>query len=87
MKYTQKPVSIYPKNVLLQSHEMLHFVAISHEYQILNVFKTSSSCPYRVPDIATWSYQTRCIHLLITHRDTYLFPVTRDDPGGLKSMS
>ena len=43
MKYTQKPVSIYPKNVLLQSHEMLHFVAISHEYQILNVFKTSSS--------------------------------------------
>ena len=34
MKNTQKPVSIFPNNVLLQSHEMLHFVAISYEYQI-----------------------------------------------------
>ena len=33
MKYTQKPVSIFPKNVLLQSHEILHFVVISHEYK------------------------------------------------------
>ena len=36
MKYTQKPVSIFPNNVLLQSHEILHFVAISHEYQIFD---------------------------------------------------
>ena len=34
MKYTQKPVSIFPNNVILQSHEIFHFVAISHEYQI-----------------------------------------------------
>ena len=36
MKYTQKPVSIglFPNNVLLQSNEIFHFVAISHEYQI-----------------------------------------------------
>ena len=33
MKYTQKPVSIFPNNVLLQSHEILHFVVISHEYK------------------------------------------------------
>ena len=34
MKHTQKPVSIFPKDVLLPSHEILHFVAISHAYQI-----------------------------------------------------
>ena len=32
----------------------------------LNVFQTSPFCPYRVPDIPTWSYQTRVFHLLIT---------------------
>ena len=53
MKYTQKPDSIFPNNVLLQSREILHFVAISHEYQFLNVFQTSPFCPYCVPDIAT----------------------------------
>ena len=73
MKYTQKPVSIFPNNVLLQSHEILHFVVISHEYKFLNVFQTSSFCPYRVPDIATWSYQTRGFRLLIT--SWHLFPV------------
>ena len=31
MKYTQKPVSIFPTNVLLQSHEILHFFAISRK--------------------------------------------------------
>ena len=67
MKYNQKPVSIFPKNVLLQSHEILHFVVILHEYDFfLNMFQTWPFCPYRVPDIATWSYQTRVFHLLIT---------------------
>ena len=33
MKYTQKPVSIFPNNVLLQSYEILYFVAIPREYQ------------------------------------------------------
>ena len=32
----------------------------------LNLFKTSPFCPYFVPGIATWSYQTRGYHLLIT---------------------
>ena len=73
MKYTQKPVSIFPNNMLLQSHEILHFVVISHEYKILNVFQTSPFCPYRVPDIAKWSYQTRGFHLLIT--SWHIFPV------------
>ena len=39
----------------------------------LNVFQTSPFCPYRVPDIATWSYQTRGFHLLIT--SWHIFPV------------
>ena len=39
----------------------------------LNVFQTSPFCPYRVPDIATWSYQTRVFHLLIT--SWHIFPV------------
>ena len=73
MKYTQKPVSIFPNNVLLQSHEILHFVAISHEYIFLNVLQTSPFCPYCVPDIATWSFQTRDFHLPITSWHT--FPV------------
>ena len=30
------------------------------------MFQTSPFCPYRLPDIATWSYQTRGFHLLIT---------------------
>ena len=34
MKYTQKPVGISSNNVLLQSHEILHFDAILHEYEI-----------------------------------------------------
>ena len=73
MKYTQKPVSIFPNNVLLQSHEILYFVVISHEYKNLNVFQTSPFCPYCVPDIATWSYQTRGFHMLIT--SWHIFPV------------
>ena len=73
MKYTRKPVSIFPNNVLLQSHEILHFVAISYEYQFLNVLQTSPFRPYCVPDIATWSYQTRGFHLLIT--SWHIFPV------------
>ena len=34
--------------------------------KFLNVFQTSPFCPYCVPDIATWSYQTRGFHPLIT---------------------
>ena len=41
--------------------------------KFLNVFQTSPFCPYRVPDIATWSYQTRVFHLLIT--SWHIFPV------------
>ena len=40
--------------------------------KFLNVFQTSSFCPYRVPDIATWSYQTRGFRLLIT--SWHIFP-------------
>ena len=41
--------------------------------KFLNVFQTSPFCPYCVPDIAAWSYQTRGFHLLIT--SLHLFPV------------
>ena len=41
--------------------------------KFLNVFQTSPFCPYCVPDIATWSYQTRGFHLLIT--SWHIFPV------------
>ena len=47
MKYTQKPVSIFPNNVLLQSHEISHSVAISHEYPTFEYmcFKRRHSVP------------------------------------------
>ena len=41
--------------------------------KILNVFQTSPFCPYRVPYIAMWSYQTRVFHLLIT--SLHILPV------------
>ena len=41
--------------------------------KFLNVFQTSPFCPYCVPGIATWSYQTRGFHLLIT--SWHIFPV------------
>ena len=50
--------------ILLSFHININF---------LNVFQTSPFCPYRVPDIATWSYQTRAFHLLIT--SWHIFPV------------
>ena len=40
---------------------------------ISNVFQTSPFCPYCVSDIATWSYQTRGCHLLIT--SWHIYPV------------
>ena len=43
------------------------------DIKILNVLQTSPFCPYRVPDIATWSYQTRVFHLLIA--SWHIFPV------------
>ena len=43
--------------ILLSFHMNINF---------LNVFQTSPFCPYHVPDITTWSYQTRGFHLLIT---------------------
>ena len=54
---------------------MSHWSLLSLHMNInfLNVFQTSPFCPYRVPDIATWSYQTRGFHLLITSWD--IFPV------------
>ena len=63
MKYTQKPVSIFPNNVRLYNPILLSF---HMTMKFLNVFQTSPCCPYRVPDIATWSYQTRGFRLLIT---------------------
>ena len=39
----------------------------------LNVFQTSPFCSYCFPDTATWSYQTRGIHLVIT--SWCIFPV------------
>ena len=42
--------------------------------KFLNVFQTSPFCSYCVPDIATWSYQTRGFHLLITSWHI-IFPV------------
>ena len=41
--------------------------------KFLNVFQTPPFCSYRVPDTATWSYQTRVFHLLIT--SWHIFPV------------
>ena len=73
MKYTQKPISIFPNNLLLQSHEILHFLSFHMNNNFLNVFKTSQFCPYCVPDIPTWSYQTSGFHLLIT--SWHIFPV------------
>ena len=75
MKYTQKPVSIFPNNVLLQSHEIFHFVAISHEYQI---FKCVSNAAILFL-LFYWhrhvvrAYQRRGIHLVIT--SWHIFPV------------
>ena len=71
MKYTQKSVSIFPNNVLLYN-TMKYCILLSFHMTIkfLNVFQTSPFCPYRVPDIATWSYQTRGF-VCSSHRDTY----------------
>ena len=50
LKYTQKPDSIFPNNVLLQSHVIVHFVFISHEYNffkcVSNVAILSLSCSW-----------------------------------------
>ena len=73
MMYTQKPVSIFPNNVLLQSHENWILLSFHMNIKFLNVFQTSPFCPYCVPDIATWSYLTRRFHLPIT--SWHIFPV------------
>ena len=54
--------------ILLSFHININF---------LDVFQTSPFCPYQVPDIATWSYQTRVFHLLITswHISSSLFHI------------
>ena len=65
MKYTQKPVYFrtmcfynpMKDCILLPFHMNINF---------LNVFRTSPFCLYCVRDIATWSYQTRGFHLLVT---------------------
>ena len=49
--------------ILLSFHINMNF---------LNVFQTSPFCPCRVPDIATWSYQTRVFHLITSW---HIFPV------------
>ena len=57
MKYTQKPVSIFLNNVLLQSHEILHFVVISHEYEI---FKCVSSVAI-LSLLCSWQFSLICL--------------------------
>ena len=73
MKYTQKPVSIFPNNVLLQSHELLHFVVISQEYKffkcVSNVAILSLSCSWHRHVVVS----DTCFHLLIT--SWHIFPV------------
>ena len=72
MKYTQKPVSIFPNNVLLQSHEILHFFAISHENKIFKCVQSitilSLVCSWHrylvVSD--TWFSSAHNIHI-VTH--------------------
>ena len=72
MKYTQKPVTIFPNNMLLHSHKILHFVAISHEYQFLMCLKRHHSVPI-VFQTSPRGHQTRGFHLLIT--SWHIFPV------------
>ena len=76
MKYTQKPVSIFLNNMLLQSHEILHFVAISDEYQILNGFQTKRhhavflTLPRgRIKHVVfiCWSHRDTYFHFTISH--------------------
>ena len=44
--------------------------------KILNVFQTSPFYPYRVPNIATWSYQTHGFRLLITSWHIFHFTIS-----------
>ena len=39
MRYTEEPVSTFPKNVLLQCHDLLHFVPMPNEYPFYMCFK------------------------------------------------
>ena len=73
MKCTQKPVSIFPNNVLLYN-PIKYCILLSFHMKIkfLNVFQMSPFCPYCLPAIATWSYQTRGFRLLIT--SWHIFP-------------
>ena len=73
MKYTQIPVSIFSNNVLLYN-PIKYCILLSFHMTInfLNVFQTSPFCPYCVPDIAMWSYQTSGFRLLIT--SWHIFP-------------
>ena len=53
----------------------------------LNVFQTSPFCPYRVPDIATPSYQTRGF-ICSSHRNPYFqFPISHFSALSLISFS
>ena len=47
---------------------MKYFILLPFHMNItsLNMFRTSPFCSCCLPDIATWSYQTRGIHLVIT---------------------
>ena len=54
---------------------MKYFILLSLHMNIksLNVFQTPPFCSYCFPDITTWSYQRRGIHLVIT--SWHIFPV------------
>ena len=70
MKYTQKPFSILPNNVLLQSHEIWHFVVISHEYNIFkcvsNVAILSLSCSWHRHAVVSDTWFSSAHHI-VTH--------------------
>ena len=76
MKYTQKPVSIIPNNMLLQSHEILHFVVISHGYKnfkcIANVAILSLSCSWHRHVVVSDTCFSSA-HRIVTHISSLLF--------------
>ena len=78
MKYIQKPVCIFPNNVLLQSHEILHFVVISHWYKIFkcvsNVAILSLSCSWH-RHVVVWDTCFSFAHHILTHISSSLFHI------------
>ena len=72
MKYIQKPVCIFPNNVFLQSHEILRFGVISHEYEIFkcvsNVVILSLLCSWHRHVVVSDTWFSSAHHIV-----TYIF--------------